>query len=302
MAKTSRSAGKKGRGVSLHIGLNEVSAAHYDGWTGPLAACELDAKDMAAVAKASGASPTILLTKKATRDNILAAIQAAAGSLKSGDLFVLTYSGHGGQVPDEVKGDEDDNNDETWCLFDGQLLDDELYYELSRFARGVRVLVFSDSCHSGTVTRAAPPLGVGGAARSKMMPPGVGRRTYEQNKTFYDGIQKSIAKKTRNKPVADPDSVLAQIATNPRLTRIVEQFRPAVILISGCQDNQTSLDGDRNGAFTEQVLRVWDEGAFLGSYVKFHGEIRRGLPASQTPNLFLLGKAAGFAKQQPFSV
>ena len=33
-----------------------------------------------------------------------------------------------------------------------------------------------------------------------------------------------------------------------------------MILISGCQDNQTSMDGDHNGAFTEQLLRVWDQG------------------------------------------
>ena len=38
-------------------------------------------------------------------------------------------------MPD-VTGEEDDKKDETWCLFDGQLIDDELYYELSRFAAG----------------------------------------------------------------------------------------------------------------------------------------------------------------------
>ena len=40
------------------------------------------------------------------------------------------------------------------AAFDGQLIDDELYFELSKFASGVRVLVLSDSCYSGTVTRA----------------------------------------------------------------------------------------------------------------------------------------------------
>ena len=81
-------------------------------------------------------------------------MRSAAKTLQGGDLFFLTYSGHGGQVPD-VNGDEADKKDETWCLYDGQLIDDELYFELSKFAAGVRILVLSDSCHSGTVTREA---------------------------------------------------------------------------------------------------------------------------------------------------
>ena len=39
------------KAVSLHIGLNGVSGAAYGGWDGPLAACEFDANDMAALAE-----------------------------------------------------------------------------------------------------------------------------------------------------------------------------------------------------------------------------------------------------------
>ena len=73
-----------------------------------------------------------------------------------------------------------------------------------------------------------------------------------------------------------------------------------MILISGCQDNQTSLDGERNGAFTEQVLQVWANGAFKGSYALFHGAIKARLPATQTPNFFVLGPAGRFVRQAPF--
>jgi len=38
------------KGISLHIGLNAVDPKHYQGWDGVLQACELDAKDMAAIA------------------------------------------------------------------------------------------------------------------------------------------------------------------------------------------------------------------------------------------------------------
>jgi hypothetical protein len=48
-----------------------------------------------------------------------------------------------------------------------QLIDDEVFLELSRFA--VRVLVSSDSCHGGTVVPARVPDGIS-AGRSKIMP------------------------------------------------------------------------------------------------------------------------------------
>jgi hypothetical protein len=301
--KTGTAATRKPKAMSLHIGLNEVSGAAYAGWTGPLAACEFDANDMAAIAKAKGMKSTVLLTKKGTRANVLAGLRAAAKALGGGDLFFMSYSGHGGQVPD-VSGDEADKQDETWCLYDGQLIDDELYFELSRFKAGVRVLVLSDSCHSGTVTRAGPPPVDTPHLRPKLMPPAVGLRVYAANKAFYDKLQLDVAKAAGGAS-ADPDTALANVAVSGRLTAIVKKFDPAVLLISGCQDNQTSMDGDHNGAFTEQVLKVWNHGAFKGSYADLHARARQGLPPTQSPNLFALGPAAAaaaFMKQVPFTV
>lgn len=298
-----RAANTKKKGVSLHLGLNAVNPANYEGWDGPLVACEFDANDMAALAKSSQLKSKVLLTRKATRGNALAGIRAAAKQLKSGDLFFLTYSGHGGQVPD-VTGEETDKQDETWCLFDGELIDDELYFELSNFAAGVRVLVLSDSCHSGTVTRAAPrdPASTT-AGRSKMMPPAVALRTYGAHRDFYDKLQEAVANDAGKAQPVDPDAALAlaHVAVSTRLTTIATTCKAAVILISGCQDNQTSMDGDHNGAFTEQLLQVWDHGKYRGSYAKLHAAIKSRMPASQSPNLFTLGPAARFLKQQPFT-
>jgi metacaspase-1 len=295
----------KAKAASLHLGLNAVDPAHYEGWSGPLAACEFDARDMAALARSRRMTPTVLLTSESTRERVLKAIRAAARKLKKGDLFFLTYSGHGGQVKD-VSGDEaeQDKQDETWCLFDAELIDDELHYELSRFAAGVRILVLSDSCHSGTVTRAGPPLTDPARpnARSRAMPPAIAQRVYEAHKDFYDGLQNDVERRAGKATAADPDAALDKVAVSPRLTAIVKNFKPAAILISGCQDNQTSMDGDRNGAFTEQLLRVWSNGAFRGNYAQFHAAIKAGLPATQTPNFFVLGPAGRFARQTPFSV
>ena len=287
-------------GLSLHIGINEVSAAHYAGWTGPLAACEFDAHDMATIARAQGFKPTVLLTKKGTRKAALAAIRKAAKALKAGDLFWLTFSGHGGQVPD-ASGDEADKLDETWCLYDTQLIDDELYFELSRFKKGVRILVLSDSCHSGTVVRAGRPATATPEQRPRIMPPAVGMRVYNAHKAWYDQMQADVAKAAGGR-VSDPDTALAQVAVSNRLTAIVKRFEPAVVLISGCQDNQFSMDGNQNGAFTEQVLRVWNNGGFQGSLAVFHARVRAGLPPTQSPNLFTLGPAAAFLRQRPFSI
>ena len=66
MTKTAKTTAKP-KGVSVHLGLNAVSAAHYEGWSGPLNACEADANDMAAIAKDEGMKSTVLLTKKATQ-------------------------------------------------------------------------------------------------------------------------------------------------------------------------------------------------------------------------------------------
>jgi hypothetical protein len=296
----SKGSSSKARGASLHVGLNAVDPKHYEGWKGELVACEFDAHDMSAIAKAAGMRSTVLLTRKATRARTLAAIHAAARQLRPGDLFFLTYSGHGGQI-DDVSGEEADKLDETWCLYDGEFIDDELYLELSKFARGVRVLVLSDSCHSGTVTRAAPPRGEVRPGRPKMMPPSVAIRVYRAHKAFYDGLQRAIRPASGARPV-DPDAALAHVAVSHRLTDIAASCKASVILISGCQDNQTSMDGDHNGAFTEQLLRVWREGAFRGTYATFHAAIKAGMDARQTPNLFTLGPAASFVREAPFHV
>ena len=296
------------RGVSLHIGLNEVDPNHYkdgDGnpWKGELAACEADAHamvDLATAQKFEVRGP--LLSKQATSVAVVGEITKVAGELEPGDIFFLTYSGHGGQV-DDVSGEEDDKLDETWCLYDGELIDDELYLELSRFAKGVRVLVLSDSCHSGTVTRAQPPPPIPGQ-RPKLMPPEIAKRVYAEHKDFYDRLQRAVMRASKSAAPGDPDAALAHAhaGVSSRLTNVSAACKAAVLLISGCQDNQTSMDGDHNGAFTEQLLKVWNQGGYRGNYAKFHAAIKAQMPRSQTPNLFTLGPAAAFAQQQPFAV
>jgi hypothetical protein len=97
MATTTNKTTTKTQALSIHLGLNGVSPAHYEGWSGELVACEFDAKDMAAIARAAHMRPTVLLTRNATRAKLLTALRAAAKALTKGDLLFLTYSGHGGR-------------------------------------------------------------------------------------------------------------------------------------------------------------------------------------------------------------
>jgi len=271
------------KGISLHLGLNRVDPAHYGGWDGQLTACEADAEDMKAIALAQGFTPQMLLTRQATSTAVIAALQRAAAALKSGDLFFLSYSGHGGQVPD-TNHDEADRQDETWVLYDRELVDDELYAVWGMFAAGVRIVMLSDSCHSGTVARVLPVFnranaGVALPVRNRLLPPDVALKTYRRHKALYDSIQKK-----------NPAGEKARI-------------RSTVVLISGCQDNQLSLDGARNGLFTEKLRKVWGKGNFAGGYKLFRDRIAAQMPASQTPNYYVVGAAnAAFERQKPFTI
>ena len=268
------------KGISLHIGLNFVDPKHYQGWDGQLNACIADAKDMQALAKKKKfTGNTLLLDGQATAAAVTAAIQAASKKLSKGDIFFLTYSGHGGQVQD-TNSDEKDNDrmDETWVLFDRQLVDDEIYSLWSKFKAGVRVVVLSDSCHSGTVTRDIPVF-LGSGPRPRAMPRSVGIAVENANKALYRSIQKN-----------NPGAEKAKVSAN-------------ILLISGCMDNQTSMDGDDNGAFTGMLKNVWNGGKFTGNYRKLRDKIVSQLPSTQTPNYYFVGAANKiFEGQKPFTI
>lgn len=140
-------------GLSLHIGINQVNKQAYYPLSIPdLLACKNDALAMQKLAAKIGYQTSIIEDEQATYSNVSQAIANAAASLNSGDIFFLTYSGHGSQVLD-INSDETDGLDETWVLYDRPILDDELYELWSKFKPGVRILVMSDSCHSGTITK-----------------------------------------------------------------------------------------------------------------------------------------------------
>lgn len=313
------------KGISLHIGVNAVDPAGYPlmpvyqgwhqvvlsekynpvrfdcdfniGWEGPLQSCEIDAQDMFNIAKSQNFKATVLKTRKATAGNVENKIRSAAKQLKDGDIFFLSYAGHGAQVED-LTGDEDDGSDETWCLYDRMLLDDEMQRLYTEFAKGVRILVVADSCHSGSATRSGSKNRVDHKKCGiRELPTRTAQAIYEGNKDKYDNIQKSLRKRSR-----------------PKASRI---------LISACQDHQLAGGGATNGQFTAALKEVWRKGKFAGDYETLSNEIRSTLEKSyqaevkraagkwvaneQDPNFVRVqgaSKAAmdEFIRQRPFSI
>ena len=283
------------KGIAIHIGLNQVDPEHYGGWDGQLAGCENDANDMLALSTARGFQASTIITSAATAATVTEALSAAAETLQSDDILFLTYSGHGGQVPD-TSTDEDDHLDETWVLYDRQLVDDELWALYARFQPGVRIVVLSDSCHSGTVTREVryretylphtARIGAAGEAsadqlKTKNLPHDIERKTYMAHRELYNGIQRSLP---------HGGAPRSEVGAN-------------ILLISGCADNQLSGDGPRNGVFTGNLLKVWQDGSFEGSYRELYRELSNLMPASQSPNYYRVGTVdETFDRQAPFSI
>lgn len=274
------------KGYSLHIGLNYVDPNHYGGWNGKLNACEYDAYDMQAICKSLNYITTSLIGDKATRDNVIKSLKKLSKQLTKDDILYVSYSGHGGQVPD-YNSDEADTLDETWCLFDGQLIDDELKKLWSLFEEGVRIFVTSDSCHSGDVVKAANfdnnHVNLEGMnTNPKFMPSEIAARTFYQNKNFYDNIIKSL------------------------ISEAVITVKASVKLISGCQTDEFSYDGTYNGVFTAHLKKIWNGGKFKGNYAQFHHKIVVSIisaQGNQTPNIMDIGTPnIVFDSQKPYHI
>ncbi len=100
---------------------------------------------------------TILTDADATKHNMVHGLKRLLAGAQRDDVLVFTNSSHGSYDAD-TDGDEV-KYDELLCpydIMDNVLLDDELRELFSTLPDGVRLTVLSDSCFSGTVTRAAP--------------------------------------------------------------------------------------------------------------------------------------------------
>jgi hypothetical protein len=243
---------------------------------------------MRQLAESRGMTATTLLTTDATSANVLAAIAEVGSALRPGDLFFLTYSGHGGQLGDQ-SGDEPDRLDETWALYDRQLLDDEIYALLSRFQPGVRVFMASDSCHSGSIGRRMNPAGDSPTQRvtrdqplqSKAMPLSIADADARNRARVYSHVRASLS---------------GQGA-------VADQLRASVLLISACQDDETAWSTADHGLYTEAFVAVVGGGP-VTDYTALRDQlVERLTPSGQTPTWFVPGtEDHAFFAEAPLTV
>jgi len=234
---------------SLHVGINYVDKIVYNGWSGELQGCINDAIMMKKIINPDGFSQ-MLLNENATFNNVVKAFTTLAKIAKPDDKVFITFSCHGTQIPD-INKDEKDKLDEALCLYDGLLVDDQLG-KLIKLLK-CNVYVVSDSCHSGTISKAA----------------------------LFS---------TFGKTKAMPKWVL-QIDVPIHEVKEPGKFNPDVLTFSAAQDNEVSYDLGQNGAFTKAINDVMNKYLNI-TYTDLANRTKRLLKGSQTPKLsYLLKKS-----------
>jgi metacaspase-1 len=257
--------------LALCIGIND-----YPGVSNDLYGCRNDATDWTAALSARGFDVRTLLDSAASGAAIRTGVADLLSRASLGDAVVITYSGHGTWVPD-LDGDEPDQRDEAICPHDvaanGPLLDDELSTLFSAADPGVRTVLISDSCHSGTLTRLSRPLG-DNRCSSRFLAPS----------TFLPPAAAPVAGPAAGPaagPVAGPAAGL--LAHGPVRSRP----RSAALLLAACRDTEYSFDatfsGRPNGAFTYVALTALAELPPDASYRDWLRAIRAQLPSQNYP-------------------
>jgi hypothetical protein len=252
---------------ALCIGIN-----NYPGTDMDLAGCVNDANDWAAELGTRGFSVRKLLDEQATRDGMIEAFRRVIDQAASGDLVVITYSGHGTYQYD-TDGEEADGLDEALCPYDirtnGPLIDDDIHAFFMARRPGAHIVLISDSCHSGTVNRAPPSSSDKEAGR---MPRFMPMRAWMSEARLAAGGPKG-------KPV--PKDAKHSAAT---------AFSDAGdVLLAGCEEGEGHFSYDANfknrpnGAFTFYALKALHELPANATYAKWHAAVANYLPSTRYP-------------------
>ena len=247
---------------ALCVGVNDYPLADMD-----LKGCVNDAKDWASllVGHYDFARPDVnlLLDKHATKANVMQGLKELVTGANAGDVLVFCNSSHGTYVAD-ANGDEK-VYDEAMCPWDTKdhlIVDDELRELFGNLPDRVRLTVISDSCFSGTLTRAAlSTVKTPDDRRARFLNPSkIGLRELPD-------VRRKAKPRRRAKPRLYPESRMGEL------------------LLSGCTDRQYSYDakinGRYNGAMSRFALDVIAAKNYKLTYKGLRQAVVRGLKQAQ---------------------
>lgn len=263
--------------AALIVGVNEVDAGRYGRPMPTLRSAERDAMAMAHFLRNEKRfdTGTPMLGRMATLDAVIAQLQWAARRLVNpNDVFVMYFAGHGSQVPDPTWSERDGKN-ETFCLYDGELIDHALYVALAAFRPKVKVLVVTDCCHSGADELWESPR--------KPLPREVAARTLPRELAL--DAYRSLAFSCNMQPRLRPGERQRILSAD-------------VELLAACRESELAFEGPELGYFTDALLQVWARHKEL-PFAELESRVDLKTPNCQTPNCAPLSRPGRFT-HMPF--
>ena len=212
------------------------------------------------------ASGVAMLTdQEATRQAMYDGLKGLIEGASDGDVLVFTNSSHGSYIAD-TSGDEE-NYDEVLCPYDSDerlLTDDDVRGLLDALPAGVSMTVISDSCYSGSVTRAMDITRLGQPEHEYL------------KRRFLD--PKLLADAARTEPLPDAPGI------RPRGRMAYPESGMNHVLLSGCMDWEISFDAQIEGIFQgamsyHAIKAIRDGGANL-TYAELHERLQPMLDAA----------------------
>lgn len=254
------------RAVSIHLGVSQTLDRRRE----KVEKSDTAAWQMAELACQAGYdSVQVLRGQEATLDAVHTALTRLSSTLERGDVLLVTFSGHGGQVRDGMDDAEDrdpDGFDETWCLYDGDLVDDRLSAYWQLFNPGVRIVVVSESCFGAGMGRTSY-----GCARPALAPPPERR-----------------ARSGSLSPAAHAGAAASTAAWRVAASRISDRIRASVLLLTASPENQEAP----SGILTDLLVELWDGGRCEHTYAELYQRLnQRMIGSGYSSHLLMLGTA-----------
>ncbi len=253
---------------------------------------EADACALADVARQQGfCSSTLLLGPDATIARVHSRLRGAAAESRAGDLFLITFYGHGGRKPVHTPRSSADSASRStlrgaWVLYDGSLDDAAMRAALAAFRPGVRILVISDSCYGGV------PGHADGGLLGQALDAVPGQAIDAVPEQAHGGV-----------PEQAHGDLLSQALDAVPESASDARVAASVLVLSGCSPERLADGPGMPAHFTTALLRAWHDGGRTLDHRRFYERVAAEMPAYQRPTYHWVGVPdARFEAQAPFTI